>query len=340
MTAHERPSKPPPKAAAMRRRLPILLAVVWAALALPLLALLSLAATSALAAEPVFPQDSRIGLVLPPGNLKPSTHFPGFEDSTRKVAISILDLPGRAYETVEQSAFGKTVKGLTVEKRELFSFAGGIGFLITGQAMIDGESVHSWYLLINTMTREAGHVGAFIRVHVPDAARAAYPDAAIRAALRSVTFRLPPAAELAKHLPFKFGDMAGFRVMKVVPPALAVLIDGPTDDPVKHPYMVISIGRGAPREPVGRARFARDLLSSAPVRDLAITSAESMRIGAWPAFEIRANAKGPDGTPLALVQWLRFGGGGFLRVIGVVRRDDWDKLFPRFRAVRDGMDLH
>ena len=65
-----------------------------------------------------------------------------------------------------------------------------------------------------------------------------------------------------------------------------------------------------------------------------------MRIGGPPVFEIRANAKGPDGAPLALVQWLRFGGGGFLRIIGVVPKDDWDRLFPRFRAVRDGIDLH
>ena len=40
-----------------------------------------------------------------------------------------------------------------------------------------------------------------------------------------------------------------------------------------------------------------------------------------------------------VAQWLRFGGGGFLRVVGVGRKDDWDALFTRFRAVRDGINF-
>ena len=40
---------------------------------------------SAVAAEAVFPPGLRIGLA-PPGDLKPSTHFPGFEDIDRKVS--------------------------------------------------------------------------------------------------------------------------------------------------------------------------------------------------------------------------------------------------------------
>ena len=311
----------------MLRALLVLFVAAWAGLLVP-----------AHAAAPAFPAGSRIGLVLPPGDLRPSTQFSGFEDSARKVTITILDLPGPAYEAIEQSAFGKKIKGLTIDKRELFSFAGGIGYLVTGGAKVDGQDVQAWYLLANTMTRETGRVAIFIRVHVPEAARAAYPDAAIRAALRSVTFRIPRADELVNRLPFKLGELAGFRVMRVVPPAMAVLIDGPTNDPIHHPYMVVSVGRGGPREPAAQTRFARDLLATAPVHVGAITSAESIRIRGVPVYEIRANAKGPDGAPLALVQWVRFGGNGFLRIVGVVHKDNWDSLFTRFRAVRDGVD--
>ena len=63
-----------------------------------------------------------------------------------------------------------------------------------------------------------------------------------------------------------------------------------------------------------------------------------MRIGGLPGYEIRAQAKGLNDEPLSLVQWLRFGGGSFLRIVGVGRKDDWDALFTRFRAVRDGID--
>jgi hypothetical protein len=39
-----------------------------------------------------------------------------------------------------------------------------------------------------------------------------------------------------------------------------------------------------------------------------------------------------------VVQWLRFGGGTSLRIIASATREDWPKAFPRFRAVRDGID--
>jgi hypothetical protein len=41
---------------------------------------------------------------------------------------------------------------------------------------------------------------------------------------------------------------------------------------------------------------------------------------------------------LTLVQWLRFGSGGTLRLLGAARKDQWDSIFPRLRAVRDGIE--
>jgi hypothetical protein len=312
----------------MLRRLIVLLVAAWAGLA---------ALTPAFAAEPVFPPGSRIGLE-PPGDLKLSRKFPGFEDSARNVVITILDLPEPAYQALEKSAFANMSKGLIVEKRELFAFGGGVGFLISGHEEVKGITLRSWYLLANTSNSEIGHIAALIAMRVPEAARAAYPDEMVRAALASVSFRQAPLAELLRLLPFKLNKMAGFRVMKIAPQGV-VLIDGPTDDLATHPYMIVSIGRSAPDAPDARPRFARDMLSSTPLPGLAITSAEAMRINGGQGYEVRANAKDAGGAPLALVQWLRFGGGGsYLRVIGVVGKDRWDELFPRFRAVRDGID--
>jgi hypothetical protein len=198
--------------------------------------------------------------------------------------------------------------------------------------------VHKWLLMANMPNGAAGRLGAMVTVQVPDTARAAYPDSVIRAALASVTFRVAPLAELVKLLPFKFDQLAGFRVIQVVPGGV-ILTDGPTDDINHQPYMVIEIGRGAPNEPDGRGRFARDLLASAPVRDLKVTLGETMRITGSPGVEIRAKAKGLDGAPVDLVQWVRFGTTGFLRVIGVAHSGEWDQLFPRFRTVRDGIEF-
>jgi hypothetical protein len=42
-----------------------------------------------------------------------------------------------------------------------------------------------------------------------------------------------------------------------------------------------------------------------------------MRISNGPGHEIRAKAENATGKPVKLVQWVRFGGSGFVRVIGV-----------------------
>jgi hypothetical protein len=309
--------------------LPFLIAV--------LIAVLAALAGPAFGAEPVFPKGSRIG-IAPPAGFTPSSRFPGFEDAARNAAITMIALPDAAYQEFEKSAFVTGAKGLTVAKREIFAFESGLGYLITGREQVQGEQVRSWYLLANGTTPQLGHVAALVAVRIPEKARAAYSDAAIRAALKTVTFRVPPAEEVLSLLPFKFDDMAGFRVLSISSAGVVVLIDGDSDDLNKNPYMVVSIGRGAPEDAESRPRFARDLMTSAPLPDLSITSADPMRIGGGPGFEIRAEAKGADQKPVSLVQWLRFGGGtGFLRIIGIVGKERWDEMFPRFRAVRDGV---
>jgi hypothetical protein len=279
----------------------------------------------------------RIGLT-PPDGLKPSTHFPGFEDPDHQVSISILQLQVTAYEEIERSIFAKNQATFTNVKRESFPFQNGVGFLVTGDENANGTMIHRWYLASTGLGPAFGDLAMLIKVEVPETASALYPDAMIRKALASVTFRTPPIEEALALLPFKLKDLAGFRVMRVQPGNAAILIDGPGQDMVKSPYVIISIGRSAPENPDDRARFARELLAAAPLREVTLTLAEPIRIDGRPGFEARATATGYDGKKLALVQWLRFGGGGFLRVIGAVHEDDWDKLFPRFREVRDGIN--
>jgi hypothetical protein len=103
--------------------------------------------------------------------------------------------------------------------------------------------------------------------------------------------------------------------------------------------MIVSIERGGPTQAADRGLFARDLLANVPVRDLSMQSADTMRIGGAPGHEIRARGKGPAGEPVSLVQWLRFGSGAFLRVVGVSPAEKWDQSFGRFRAVRDAIDM-
>ena len=308
----------------LRRFIIVLLAAGVAAAALPA------------AAEMVFPPGLRVGLE-PPGDLKPSANFSGFEDVDRKVAISILELPAGAFAELERAANAKDSHGLAGVTRENFSFRGGTGLLLAGLARGKDVTLHKWILLAAATADK--DLTTLINVEVPEAALAVYSDAVIRTALASVTFRPAPTQEQLGLLPFKLAPPAGFRVMKVFPPSGLILTEGPTDDLSKQAYAIVTIGRGAPEQPDDRARFARDLLSQAPLRNIRLQSTDAMRIGGSPGFEIRAQAEGLKGEPVMVAQWLRFRGGSYLRVVGIGGKDDWDALFTRFRALRDGIDL-
>jgi hypothetical protein len=307
-----------------------------------LVALLTLSAVSilpvpaAFAAEPVFPPGLRIGLE-PPGDFTISSRLAGFEDTGRGAVITILDLPARAYEDLSRSAFAEDQKGIANLKRESFPFVNGIGVLITGTGNEGGGPVHKWFLLAQSVNG-VQDLATLVQVAVPDAALSVYSDAVVRKALASVTFRPTPVKERLALLPFQINELAGFRIMQILAAGGVILTDGPTDDITKQPYMVIAVGPGAPSDPSERGQFANDMLATAPLANLRVQLSEPQRIGGGPGHEIRAQATGPRGNEVALVQWLRFGGSGFLRIIGVGAKDDWDALFTRFRAVRDGIE--
>lgn len=288
-------------------------------------------------ADTLYPKGLRVGL-SPPAGMTASARFSGFEDVDHKASIKILDLPAAAYESLEKGAFAPPKDSkVKIKSRESFPFNSGIGFLIGFDQEMGSTTVHRWLMIAKSMSRSVPNLATLIDVEVPDAAHSVYSDAVVRAALRSVTFRPPPIAEQLSLMPFKLGQLADFRVIRVLPTGAAILIDGPSDDISRNPYMIVAVGEGAPQKASDRAEFSRQLLLRSPLADLSLTSMETIRIHSFPAIEIRAQAKGADGDPLSVVQWVRFGGTGFLRVVGVTPKDKWNALFPRFRTVRDGI---
>jgi len=294
-------------------------------------------AAPAMAADVVYPPGLRVGLA-PPLDVKVSTRISGFEDLDRKVSIGILDLPGAAFPQIETSMFGANQSGLEDVKREAFPFDNGMGMLLTGLAHQNGVTLHKWFLLANApVGGPVQNITTLINVEVPDSAYTIYTDAVIRKALSTVSFRPTPVQEQLGMLPFTVGDMGGFRVLQVLQEGGVILIDGPGNDINRQPYVIVSASRGGPSEPGDRARFARDLIETAPVRDIALQSGEQMRIGGFPGYEFRATGKSLTGNAITFVQWLRFGTGGFIRIVGAAPTGQWDTLFPRFRTVRDGV---
>jgi hypothetical protein len=315
----------------MNRRMALALVAAW---------LLSAGAMiPAAAAQIEFPLASPLGLA-PPRGLRASTSFPGFEDRTNNVFIRLVALPAHAFAEIEKTMTKEALRkqGITVEKRETFALAGGKGLLVVAEQKADSIRLRKWVLIA-----PLGAVTALVSFEMPREAARLYPEAAIRAALASVTARSEvPIEEQLALLPFKLGDLAGFRLVRVVPGMALQLTDGPknTLDAYEQPHLVISIATGAPQRPDDRGHFARLALSGLPpLKDLRVLSSESMRLGSQPGHEIRAEGRAAStGTEIEIVQWLRFGSGAYIRILGLAPKENWTPSFMRFRAVRDSLE--
>jgi hypothetical protein len=316
--------------------------------ALATILMVALFAFPAAAAEPVFPTGSRVGLVPPPGMVAAKT-FPGFVDTDNKAAIIVSSLPGGTYSEVEKTLTADALKkqGITVEKREPLQLAIGKAVLVVGtQVAPDKTPYRKWLLLA-----DAHDVIALVSVQVPEQSKA-YPSDVLRAAFNSLALRPKvPDSELLTMLPFTVGDLAGFRLVNVIPGRALLLIDRPD-----YPHMVVTpdlpeyvydarcsilMAPGGPTDKDGRAEFARTAFASiGGIKDVQITMAEPVRLDHQDGFETVAHAKDAGtGADLMVVQWLRFGNGNLLQMVGVSRAAIWDSELSRLRSMRASIEL-
>ena len=311
--------------------------VVWLAAVLVWLAPQLVA--PACAAEALYPLGSRIGLVPPPG-ISLSQTFPGFEDSGHTVFIRLVAMPEKAFAEIEKTMTNDALKkqGIMVEKREPIDIPSGKGLLIVARQQANEIHFYKWMLIA-----PIGDLTALISFEIRDDAKDAYPESVIRTALASAAVRATiPAEEQLSLVPFQVSDLAGFRVVRVLPGLAVQLTDGPMDtiEAANQAHILISVAPGGPPDLRDRDAFARVALSAGlpPLKDVRITSAEPMRIGGQQGHEMRATGKDPTtGAEIDIVQWLRFGSGGFMRIIGLAPKNGWTQAFMRFRTVRDGL---
>lgn len=301
----------------------------------------AVASLPARAADPVFPIGSRLGLVPPPGFVA-SARFPGYENADTASTIILLALPPQALSDVEKSLTADAVKGqgVTEDKRENLTLPNGRGVLVVGTEEENSQKFRKWMFLGSIPEGTA-----LAAVRVPDGALKAYPDDVIKTALLTLTARPSvPLDEQLSLVPIKLGELSGLRPVRVVAGNGVFLTDGPKDAPEvsEQPVFVVSVGQGGPEATEERAKFARNLFTGlGDFKDVRILSGDMLRLGGngnQPTHELQAEAKdGKTEVPMKLVQWVRFGAGGFIRMVGVARADQWPTAFPRFRAVRDGI---
>jgi hypothetical protein len=293
--------------------------------------------STTLAAEPNYAPGSRVGLVTLPG-LSPAKSFSGFEDTEKGVKVVAIEMPESAFGAIEAS-IGQKNPPPGMKKPERFETALGPAYLTRESAPLNGENVEQF-----AMIAKAGRVAALVTVQVPASAAGSYSADAVKQMLASLSMRAEvPLKEQLALLPFNLNDLAGFKTVRTLAPGQSVLLsDGDADTAIDNTTsMVIAVSRGGPAPTEDRGRFARQLMETLPgLKSGRVTASEPMRIGGGQGYETRMDAVLAKGdVEITVVQWLRFGSGGFIRMVGTAPKDDWSKVFPRLRAVRDGIDL-
>src|SRR5262249_53724576 len=161
---------------------------------------LAVGAVPTAAADVAYPPGSRIGLAPPPGMVT-SKNFFGYEDPENNAAIILLALPPQAYADLDKSISADALKqqGLTFETREEMPLSTGKAFLVLGHHEVDNTKIRKWILVA-----ASSGLTALVTAQIPEAAKAVYPDAAVRAALATLAIRnTVPVEEQLSLVPFK-----------------------------------------------------------------------------------------------------------------------------------------
>jgi hypothetical protein len=299
-------------------------------------ALLITALSPAFAADPVFPPGGRVGMV-PLVGLGPAKGFIGFESEDQSVKVLVGELPAAAYGEVS-NAFKANPAGTNGIKPESIETPAGLAYYTAESAKDGANNVRRYSMIL-----PGGTFSGYVAVLVPENATKIYTDDAVRQMFASAVIRKEvPVEEQLGLMPFKISELSAFKNIRTLAPGSAIILaDGDEATGFEAaPFMVIGLIGSAPAQPEDRDRFAQQTATTIPgVRDARITMSDSMRIDGMPGYETRIDAiSGKDNTPVTVVQWLRFSGGpNTLRIIGSAPRDQWPKAFPRFRAVRDGI---
>jgi hypothetical protein len=299
-----------------------------------------LSCQAALAAEPVYPPASRVGLV-PPRDMVLSKRFTGFENEERAAAITIAEMPLEAYDQLASGLTKDALRrqGLDVTARETVKVGGRTGILVAG-AMTGPVKGRKWVLAVR-----GNDVTALLIAQVQGGADG-YSEDQMRSALKSVALRGPISLdEQVSALPFRIGDRAGFRPVRVLSGNSVLLTDGPQDTikAVEQPVAIMAVSLQPPPPPGERRdQFARAALSSNQLlKDVVFERSESFRLKGQDWHEIVVRAKdGPSGEPVVVMQTIRFDPDRYVRMVGLVREGHRDQLLPRFRTMIDSVDMN
>lgn len=296
-----------------------------------------LVTTAAMAADPVFPPGSRIGLVPPP-DMKMARGLSGFRNETKGSGILLIEMPPDTYPGLVASLSDQALKaqGIKLRSRDNVKIGSVSAIRVTAEQSENGRPIIKSMLLVQDPT-----ITALIMGQLPGNA----PDSeveSIEQALRTVAFRPPLSLdEMVEALPFALGDRAGFRPVRTMTGSALMLTDGPNDAirGADQPMLIIAQSFGPVPPAAQREAFARGGLSANSfIKDAVLERSQSYRQSGAEWHELVAKAKDAlTGTDVIVVQTIRFEPDGYIRSVGVVRPEAREDVLPRFRRIVDGL---
>lgn len=304
---------------------------------LSILLVLLLALAPPLAAEPVFPPGSSIGLEPPPG-FTPSSSFSGFEDARTRSSLLLAELPAVSFTEIRErfSAGVLATQGLTETGRRSLRIAGNDALLIEGTQTTRGVTFSRWVLLL-----AASDFTGMVTANIMEQPLRPESAAAVTAALESIVVRRPDPAAQRAALPYAFEETPRLQFQAAMAGNGAVLSSPGTQtmEPARRleqPSLIIvtSLERVVfPRDPRATAEAA--LRGLPHYRDLALEPVTEPEVAGLRAVRTEARAiRLSDGSPRRLVQWMIFlPEGGYLRAIAEAPEAGFEAMRPEFEQL-------
>jgi hypothetical protein len=290
---------------------------------------------AAFAGDPVFPPGVRVGLT-PLVGLVQAKSFVGFETEDQGVKVLVTELPKDAYAEVA-NAFKANPAGTSGVKPDSMETSAGLAYYTAENAKEGGAAVRRYSMIV-----PGNAFSGYVAVQIPENATRIYTDDAVRKMFASAVVRQEvPVEEQLGLMPFKMTELSAFKNIRTLTPGGALILADGNETTGFEPaaFMIVGVIGSTAAQPEDRGRFAQQIAATVPgIRDARITMSEPIRIDGMPGYETRIDAtSGKDNTSVTVVQWLRFGAKNSLRIIASAPRDQWSSAFPRFRAVRDGI---
>jgi len=273
--------------------------------------------------------------------MRVAPNFSGFRDDTTGGIILLTRAPAEAFNRAVDDLGDNTrlaAAGIVLRTRENLTIGGNPALLATGRQVIRGVNVRYWVAIVGSP-----YGTALVNAQYPEATAAFDTDAAIRAALLSITLRPElPLADQVAGLPFTLPNLGKFRIDALISGFIVGLTDGPSDmDPNDtQTHLLLTVSQRVPPEELRQTAARLGFQDQGRhMQVIGVDSESYLTIGELPAYQTIGRLRNEKGIVLKTVQWLIFGSNKTLLVEATCRPEQFDGVWPQIVAIRDGVHL-